>query len=522
MRYGSMAHLTSLQWRSAAGLSFLLLVLRASSARGRVAASQQGLGTRDHDAGAPPQPAVGRLAVNGTILTYRDKQVFLAGANQPWYNYGADFGDHHPDPETWCVLKAALQNLSAAGGNTIRFWVFIEGVHIPHWAPDGRSVIAGDTAGTLAESMRRYTRLAASLDVLVVWCLWNGAGSGRSIDNRTRAMIQEPSGAALTSFISSVLRPLAKALAGEPGLGAWEIMNEPEGSVSLTKDLHSTEPCFNPQHAGIGVGWSGNEIAMRDLQRFVARQAIAIHEVDPTVLVTVGSASEHSVMSSGNHYNYWSDRCLELSLGSRDGSATSDARMAAAPRRFLDFYQIHIYPVGPNHNETWQPTAPFFGGGRPKSRYTLDKPLVLGEFPAGHTVAHGAETTTQLFQYAAAADYDGAWGWCLCVPPKCMGNDGNLGIETIGPGLVAVRGSNRRIAIKVGGPRPQPDSCEVPPVRRWFPQPPQPCTDNMPPLQRLRNATCAEVEHTGRCQLVGGYCCKSCSKCEGILQCGGL
>ena len=55
---------------------------------------------------------------------------------------------------------------------------------------------------------------------------------------------------------------------------------------------------------------------------------------------------------------------------------------------------------------------------------------VIGEFPAGHTVAHGTETTTQLFQYAAAGGYDGAWGWCLCTPPKCTGNVGNLGAKT--------------------------------------------------------------------------------------------
>ena len=321
----------------------------------------------------PAAAATTRLAVNGTELTYGGQRTFLAGASQPWYNYGSDWGDHHPGPEAWCVLKAALQNLSQAGGNSIRFWVFIEGKSIPHWAPDGRSVVAGDSAGTLADSMRRYTRLAASLDVLVIWCLWNGAGGNRAMDNRTRAMIEEPSGAALTSFIDNALVPLVKALAGEPGLGAWEIMNEPEGSLSFTKDLQSTEPCFNPKRAALSNGWSKNEISMRNLQRFVARQATAIHEADPTVLVTVGSASERNVMNGDDEvggsrfFNYWSDSCLRQA---NDGSG----------ERFLDFYQVHIYPVGPGHNETWQVTAPFFGGGRPKAEYALDKPLVHSPF----------------------------------------------------------------------------------------------------------------------------------------------
>ncbi len=72
-------------------------------------------------------------------------------------------------------------------------------------------------------------------------------------------MIEEPSGTTLTSFIDNALVPLVKALAGEPGLGAWEIMNEPEGSLSLTKDLLSDEPCFNPRRAGTSVGWNKND-----------------------------------------------------------------------------------------------------------------------------------------------------------------------------------------------------------------------------------------------------------------------
>jgi hypothetical protein len=50
--------------------------------------------------------------------------------------------------------------------------------------------------------MRQYTRLAASLNVLVTWCLWNGAGGNRNMDPRVRALIQEPSGAALVRQIA--------------------------------------------------------------------------------------------------------------------------------------------------------------------------------------------------------------------------------------------------------------------------------------------------------------------------------
>ena len=58
---------------------------------------------------------------------------------------------------------------------------------------------------------------------MITWTLWNGAVLR---DNRTLAMIVEPSGAALKSFIDNALTPLITALRGESGVAAWEVMNE--------------------------------------------------------------------------------------------------------------------------------------------------------------------------------------------------------------------------------------------------------------------------------------------------------
>ena len=100
--------------------------------------------------------------------------------------------------------------------------------------------------------MRKYLRLAASMDVLVNWCLWNGAVLR---DNRTLAMIVEPSGLALRSFIDNALTPLVTALRDEPGLGAWEIMNEPEGSVASGAPPLPASPSSGTRGCTCGHPW---------------------------------------------------------------------------------------------------------------------------------------------------------------------------------------------------------------------------------------------------------------------------
>ena len=120
--------------------------------------------------------AAARLAVSadGTGFEFDGKRVFLSGANQPWLNYGSDFGNNQTNGVA-CALQEAVANVSAAGGNTVRMWLFVEGDSIPQLdAATGRAV-APDAAGSLVADMRKYARFAASRNVFIVFCLWNGA-----------------------------------------------------------------------------------------------------------------------------------------------------------------------------------------------------------------------------------------------------------------------------------------------------------------------------------------------------------
>ena len=120
--------------------------------------------------------APARLGVSddGAGFEFGGKRVFLSGANQPWLQYGSDFGNNQTNGVA-CALQEAVANVSAAGGNTVRMWLFVEGDSIPKFDTASGKAVATDAAGSLVDDMRKYARYAASRNVFIVFCLWNGA-----------------------------------------------------------------------------------------------------------------------------------------------------------------------------------------------------------------------------------------------------------------------------------------------------------------------------------------------------------
>eukprot|EP00937_MAST-01D_sp_MAST-1D-sp2_P004792 g4792.t1 len=349
--------------------------------------------------------ATARLAVSqdGTGFEYAGKRVFLSGANQPWLNYGSDFGNNQTNGVA-CALQEAVANVSAAGGNTVRMWLFVEGDSIPQLDAASGQAVAPDAAGSLVSDMRKYARYAASRDVFIVFCLWNGAVLRNNV---TIGLITEEAGGdKLRSLTTNVIGPMVSALKGEPNI-VWELMNEPCGSLKLTAD--AAQPCYDTQAVlqNTGAGWAGHTYTMQQLLRFLAAQAAAIHAADSAALQGGGGGS--------------------------GGNAK------------LDFFQVHAYPKGAPGSAALNGSAPFSPFARHAADYQLGKPVVIGEFGASKAGC----PSSRMFEWAYEKGYAGVWEWAV------LGGDPTR--AAIFDGIASIK-ARAGVSVHIGGAAPA-DTC---------------------------------------------------------------
>ena len=109
----------------------------------------------------------------------------------------------------------------------------------------------------------------------------------------------------LQSYIDNALTPMVKELSTKVSLGAWEIMNEPEGSVAINSDGNS---CFDTSSLqGSGAGWTGENVPMANFLKFFNLQIAAIKKQDPKALATIGSWCERPQTDNFGLRNYYKD-----------------------------------------------------------------------------------------------------------------------------------------------------------------------------------------------------------------------
>ncbi len=321
------------------------------------------------------------------------QKVFVSGINVAWKEFGGDVGKY-PVDTVW--FAKMLQGVSDSGGNAVRWWLFTNVSNDPQ-IDSSTKLVKGLGASTVA-NVRKVLDMAYARGVSISLCLLSfdmmKTNQGADIA-ANKKILQTDEGR--KAFLDNAVVPLVKEIGNHPAILAWEIFNEPEGMVkSIAGDWGSL----------------ADGIQISDVQKMVNQAAGAIHRAVPGVLVSNGCwafiAGSNTIPGDRNYY---SDSALEAVGGDPDGT--------------LDFYMVHYYE--------WAGTerSPFH---HPASYWGLDKPLVIGEFPAkGLSDKVGPMTPAQCWKYLHDNGYAGALGWTYTA------HDGFGGLPEAGQGMSALR-----------------------------------------------------------------------------------
>jgi len=312
-------------------------------------------------------------ATNDRVTLPFGQKIFVSGINVAWDRFAGDVGSEPLDTAWFAKM---LQGVSDSGGNAVRWWLFTNCANAPTFDPTTR-LVNGPGSATIS-NVRTMLDMAYKRGISVSLCLLSfdmmKANQGSDTLANQKLLLTEEGRKA---FIDKALIPLVKGIGHHPAILAWEVFNEPEGMVkSIAGDWGGM--------SGLGV------VQISDVQRMVNLAAGAIHRTVPGVLVSNGSwafiASSNTL--PGEH-NYYSDSALRAVGGDPDGT--------------LDFYMVHYYEWAAHTHSPFHHAASYWG---------LDKPVVIGEFPAkGLSDSLGPLSPAQCFQRLYDSGYAGAMGW---------------------------------------------------------------------------------------------------------------
>ncbi len=302
------------------------------------------------------------------------RPTFASGVNVAWVRFAMDV----PNPKL-ATFQTLFQNTYAAGGRVARWWFHANGSTTPGYGTNGMAlpISSSDIA-----DVRSILDTAHAAGMMVTISLWSfdmlkGTLPASTLANNVSLLTID---ANRQAYIDNVLTPLVSALAGHPGLYAWETFNEPEGMASAP----GWKP-FTGVRGADGGTIAGQSVAESYIQKTVNWFAAAIHAADPTALVTSGTWQFLANANVTGMMNYYSDAALQAAGGKADGT--------------LDFYEVHYYAAN------GAKVSPF---ANPVSYWGLDKPVVIGEFYAlAQDGVAAADTYTSLFD----GQYAGAWAW---------------------------------------------------------------------------------------------------------------
>jgi hypothetical protein len=350
----------------------------------------------------------------GATISYNATAYYINGINVPWNQFGSDAGSHyqwgHLYNPTW--FETFFTQCQQYGVNCCRLWIHCDGRSSPEFNDSG--YVTGLDPTFLSDFEDILARGQAH-KVMVMPCLWsfdmtkdNTGGAGK-YGGKHSDLIRDS--LKTRSYIDKALVPMVSKFANTPNLFAWEIINEPEWSVS-----------------DIQAGGAGDMVTKVEMQRFCGLIAAAIHD-NSGKMVTVGSASLKwcSPRVGPAILNMWRDSGLKAATNNN-------------PKAVLDFYQIHYYDWMNNADWGYDPFQ--LSPAKTPGWWKLDKPVLVGECPA----TNGVYTTAQMVANCFAN------GYCGIMPWSYNANDGAGTWNGVRDQLKAFRDSHSAIVDYVSTP----------------------------------------------------------------------
>ena len=294
-------------------------------------------------------------------IRWRGGDWYLLGVNYPYHRYGNDFGGNGwgsygvHDPDTYAAVDADFAKLSSIGVRTVRWFVFA----------DARAGITFDEAGLptgLDEFVMQDFDAALEIAerhniglnlVLLDFRFVHDATVENGVQMGGHAsVLATPEGQ--RALVRNVFEPVFRRYANHPAILSWEVMNEPEWTL---QDAGTVDRKFISQ-----------PLTLATFRAFAQLTIDAIHNVARSY-ATIGSADVK-----------WVQNWAGLDL---------------------DYYQVHYY-------DWMQPYSTDNLFAMRAEELRLDRPVVVGEFPADHSKVAGLRDYLNIWYMNG---YAGAWAW---------------------------------------------------------------------------------------------------------------